>query len=470
MKSGMKDLTTGHEGRNIFRFALPMLVGHMFQQLYTFVDQIIVGRFLGKEALASVGASFPVIFTLIALIIGIATGGTIVISQFFGAKNFTKVKRAIDTIFIAMAIFSVILTVVGISFAEPIFRLMKLPEELMPTATTYFTIYTSGLVVFFGYNVVAAILRGLGDSMTPLYFLILSTILNIALDLLFIVKLGWGIEGAAFATIIAQGVAFIVAIFYLNRNHELIKFNLREFAFDWEIFKQSLRIGLPTGLQHTFVALGMMALMGIVNGYGTDVVAGYTAAGRLDSLAVIPSMVFSQALATFVGQNIGAGKIDRVKKGLQRTLVMSSATAVIITLLVIVFKTPLMSLFTTDQAVIGIGGDYLTIVTSFYLVFTWMFIYGGVMRGAGDTLVPMFITLISLWLIRIPAAVFLSQESINFLGINIRGAGLGEAGIWWSIPSGWAFGMILSIIYYQTGRWKSKTVVKAKVEPATITR
>lgn len=470
MKSGMKDLTTGREGRNIFRFALPMLVGHMFQQLYTFVDQIIVGKFLGKEALASVGASFPVIFTLIALIIGIATGGTIVISQYFGAKNFTKVKRAIDTIFIAMAIFSVILTVVGISFAEPIFRLMKLPEELMPTATTYFTIYTSGLVVFFGYNVVAAVLRGLGDSMTPLYFLILSTILNIALDLLFIVKLGWGIEGAAFATIIAQGVGFIVAIFYLNRNHELIKFNLKEFAFDWEIFKQSLKIGLPTGLQHTFVALGMMALMGIVNGYGTDVVAGYTAAGRLDSLAVIPSMVFSQALATFVGQNIGAGKIDRVKRGLQRTLLMSSATAVVITLLIILFKTPLMSLFTYDQAVIGIGGDYLTIVTSFYLVFTWMFIYGGVMRGAGDTLVPMFITLISLWIIRIPAAVFLSQESTSFLGLTIPGAGLGEAGIWWSIPSGWAFGMILSFIYYRTGRWKNKTVVKAKVEPATITR
>ena len=214
-----KDLTIGSVGKNIFRFALPMLVGNLFQQLYTFVDQIIVGRFLGKEALASVGASFPVIFTLIALIIGIATGGTIVISQFFGAKNFTKLKRAIDTIFMVMTEFAVVMTVVGISFAEPIFRLIRLPEELMPTATTYFTIYASGLVVFFGYNGVAAILRGMGDSITPLYFLILSTFLNIGLDLLFIVKLGWGIEGAAFATIIAQGVAFMVAVFYLNRNH-----------------------------------------------------------------------------------------------------------------------------------------------------------------------------------------------------------------------------------------------------------
>jgi len=466
----MKDLTTGGIGRNIFRFAVPMLVGNMFQQLYTFVDQIIVGRYLGKEALASVGASFPVIFTLIALIIGIATGGTIVISQFFGAKDFSKVKRAIDTIFIAMAIFAAIMTVVGVSFAEPIFRLMRLPEELMPTATTYFTIYASGLVVFFGYNGVAAILRGLGDSITPLYFLVLATVLNISLDLLFIVKLGWGIEGAAFATIIAQGAAFIVAVFYLNKNHELIKFNLREFAFDWEIFKQSLRIGLPTGLQHTFVALGMMALMGIVNGFGTDTVAGYTAAGRLDSLAVIPSMVFAQALATFVGQNIGAGKIDRVKKGLHRTLLMSSATAVGITILIILFKNPLMSLFTHDQAVIGIGTDYLTIVTSFYLLFTWMFAFGGVMRGAGDTLVPMFLTLISLWIIRIPAALFLSQETIEIFGLSIRGAGMGEAGIWWSIPTGWAVGMILTFIYYRTGRWKTMSVVKVKVEPATITR
>lgn len=466
----MRDLTEGSVGRNILRFAMPMLVGNMFQQLYTFVDQIIVGRYLGKEALAAVGASFPVIFTLIALIIGIATGGTIVISQFFGARDFDKVKRAIDTIFIVMGAFAVIMTVVGISFSEQIFRMIKLPQELMPLANNYFTIYVSGLVVFFGYNGVAAILRGLGDSTTPLYFLILATVINICLDLLFIIKLGMGIGGAAFATIIAQGTAFIVAIFYLNRNHELIRFNIREFRFDREIFKQSLRIGLPTGLQQTFVALGMMALMGIVNGFGTNVVAGYTAAGRLDSLAVIPSMVFSFALATFVGQNIGAGKIDRVKKGLARTLLMSSATAISVTILIIIFKYPLMRLFTSDMNVVNVGGQYLTIVTSFYLLFTGMFAYGGVMRGAGDTLIPMFITLFSLWIIRIPAALFLSRDTVDLFGITLKGAGLGQSGIWWSIPCGWGVGLVLSLVYYRTGRWKRKSVVAAKVEPATITR
>jgi putative MATE family efflux protein len=466
----MKDLTQGSVGRNILRFAAPMLLGHMFQQLYTFVDQIIVGRYLGKEALAAVGASFPVIFTLIALIIGIATGGTIVISQLFGARKFDKVKRAIDTIFIMMGVCAVIMTVVGITFSEEIFRLIKLPEELMPMANTYLTIYVSGLVVFFGYNGVAAVLRGLGDSITPLYFLLLATVLNIGLDLLFIVKLGWGIEGAAYATLLAQGTAFIVAIFYLNKNHELIKFNLREFAFDWDIFKQSLRIGLPTGLQQTFVALGMMAIMGIVNGFGTDVVAGYTAAGRLDSLAVIPSMVFSIALSTFVGQNIGAGKLDRVKKGLTRTMLMSSATAIGISILLIIFKYPLMSLFTQDQAVIDIGGEYLTIVTSFYLLFTGMFVYGGVMRGAGDTLAPMFITLFSLWIVRVPAALFLSKETIEIWGFTMKGAGMGQSGVWWSIPTGWGMGLILSFIYYRSGRWKKKSIVKAEVEPATVTR
>jgi putative MATE family efflux protein len=470
LKKLMRDLTQGREGRGIFRFAAPMLVGQLFQQLYTFVDQIIVGRYLGKEALASVGASFPILFTLIALIIGVATGGTIVISQFFGARDFNRVKRAIDTIFIVMGIMAVIMTVVGVTLSEEIFRLIRLPEELIPTANTYFTIYVSGLVVFFGYNSVAAVLRGLGDSVTPLYFLILATILNIGLDLFFIVKLGMGVEGAALATIIAQGTAFIVAVFYLNSNHELIKFNFREFAFDREIFKQSLRIGLPTGLQQTFVALGMMALMGIVNGFGTDVVAAYTAAGRLDSLAIIPSMVFSHALSTFVGQNIGAGKIGRVKRGLSRTLLMASGVALAISLLLILLKIPLMGLFTSDKTVIRIGGEYLTIVTSFYLLFTWMFVYGGVMRGAGDTLVPMFLTLFSLWIIRIPAAVFLSQETVHLFGLSVKGAGLGAKGIWWAIPAGWGFGMVLSLIYYRTGRWKTRSVIKAEVEPVTITR
>jgi putative MATE family efflux protein len=442
----MKDLTTGRIGLSIFKFALPMLIGQMFQQLYTFVDQIIVGNFLGKEALAAVGASFPIIFTLIALVIGIASGGTIVISQFFGAKNFRMVKRAIDTVFIMLFVAAIILTASGYPFIEQIFRLIKLPEELMDQGVAYLSVYIGGLVLFFGYNGVAAILRGLGDSITPLYFLILATVLNIGLDLLFIVVWGWGVEGAAWATLIAQGVAFLAAAIYLDRYHELINFNIRNFTFDRKVFRESMRIGLPTGLQHTFVSLGMLALMGIVNTFGTNVTAAYTAAVRIDSLAVIPAMVFAQALATYVGQNMGAGKIERVKRGLWTTFFMSSAVSGVMTAVVIIFKYPLMGWFTDDTTVINIGGDYLTIVTSFYLIFTSMFIFGSVMRGAGDTLIPMFITLFALWFIRIPVAFALSRE-------------YGETGIWWSIPAGWTIGLVLTLIYYKMGRWKSKVVV-----------
>ena len=239
----MKDLTDGNPARLIFNFAMPMLLGNLFQQLYNIVDTIIVGNVLGKEALAAVGASFPIVFTLISLIIGVASGGTIVIAQYFGAKDLDSVRKAIHTLYIFIMIASVLLTIIGIPLTENIFRLINLPEELMPQATTYLGIYLTGMVAMFGFNGTSAILRGLGDSKTPLVFLIISTVTNIGLDLLFIVVFKWGIAGAAIATVASQAGAFLTAVLYLNRTHKLIDFRLREYRFDWKIFKQSIRIG-----------------------------------------------------------------------------------------------------------------------------------------------------------------------------------------------------------------------------------
>ncbi len=445
----MKDLTVGREGKIIFLFAMPMLLGQLFQQFYSIVDSAIVGKFLGKEALAAVGASFPMIFTMIALMIGIASGGMVVISQYFGAKDMVKVKKATETIYIFMFASSIVLTVLGLLFVDPIFRLTKLPVELLPMAKTYIRIYISGIVLFFGYNGTAAILRGMGDSKTPLYFLIVSTVVNIILVFLFVLVFKWGVAGAAYATIIAQGGACITSMIYLHRTHEIINFNFRQWSFDWEIFRACFRIGLPTGLQQTFVALGMMALFSIVNTFGTDVVAAFSAAGRIDSIAVVPAMVFAQALSSFVGQNMGAGKIDRVKKGLIATMLMSWAASLVISAVLIIFRSHIMTIFTNqnETEVIRIGGEYLTIVTSFYLVFATMFTFSGMMRGAGDTVIPMFITLFALWLIRIPLAYFLSAR-------------IGEKGIWWAVPIGWTAGMILSYLYYRTGRWKRKVIIQ----------
>lgn len=442
----MKDLTVGNERKLILMFALPMLLGNIFQQLYNIIDSIIVGNFLGKEALAAVGASFPVMFVLISLVIGVSSGFTIVISQYYGAKDFERVKRTIDTLIIFIIISSVILTVIGLVFSRQIFEMMALPENIIPDAVKYFNIFMYGLILMFGYNGISSILRGLGDSKTPLYFLMIATVLNIVLVILFIKAFHWGIEGAAWATVIAQGVSFVLSLLYLNKYNHLFKFSRATLHIDHDIFIKSIKIGIPSGLQMTFLALGMVAMMRIVNDFGTDTIAAYTVAGRIDSFAALPAMNFSMALSTFVGQNIGANKVDRVKKGFKATLIMTTIISVIVTLVVVLFGTGIMSLFTQDAEVIRIGASYLVIVSAFYIVFSTMMVSNGVMRGAGDTLIPMFITLFALWILRIPVSYWLSQH-------------IGSDGIWWSIPIAWIFGCSASVLYYWSGRWKRKAIV-----------
>jgi len=443
----LKDLTTGKEGKLILHFALPMLAGNVFQQLYNVVDSIVVGRAIGKEALAAVGANFPFIFALISFVVGIAIGSTVVISQYFGAKKMKQVKRAIDTLYIFMFFSAIAITVLGILFAKDIFRLIDLPADVLPEAVQYFKVYALGFIFFFGFQGTSAIMRGLGDSKTPFYFLGGSTLLNIALDLIFVLIFHWGIKGVAAATVISQAAAFFAIIFYMNRYHKFLDFHPRRMRFDKIIFRKSLKIGLPTGFQQTFVAMGFMALFRIVNMFGTSTIAAYSVAIRIGSFAAMPAMNFSAALATFVGQNIGAGKMERIHKGLVATLAMTNIVAVVISVFALLFAKPLMQIFTKDAGVVEIGKHYLLIVPLFYMVFATMFSINGVMRGAGDTMIPMFISIISLWFVRIPVSYFLSLK-------------FGAIGIWWGIPVAWFVGLTLAFSYYKTGRWKTKIVVK----------
>jgi len=445
----MKDLTVGKEGKLIMQFAMPMVLGNMFQQLYNIVDSIIIGHYIGKEALAAVGASFPIIFLLIAMIIGLGSGFTIIISQYFGSKNIEQVKRTIDTTYVILFFASIFITLVGIFFSGPIFRLTQLPESVIPQASLYLDIYFTGTLFFFGFNGTSAILRGMGDSKTPLYFLIISTVTNIVFDLLFVVVFKWGIEGAAWATVLSQGGAFFTAVIYLNKKHPIVNVSIRKYIFDKDIFQKSLRIGLPSGLQQSFVAAGLIALYGIVNQFGTNTIAAYSVAMRIDSFASLLAMNFAAALAAFVGQNIGANKPERIKAGLRFTWLVTSAISISITILVYFFGVDLMTLFTPDPAVIQAGNEYLVIVSSFYIIFSTLFVVNSVMRGAGDTLIPMFITLFALWGIRVPASYFLAER-------------LGPTGIWWAVPLGWGVGMALSYFYYLSGKWKGKSVVKQR--------
>jgi putative MATE family efflux protein len=445
-----RDLTVGNEGKQILLFALPVLAATVFQQLYNVVDSIIVGNYIGKGALAAVGASFPVIFVIISLIIGISTGISVVISQFFGAKQFDNVVKAINTFYAFVFAASIVLSFFGVYFARDIFVALKLPDDILNDAVDYLQIYLGGLILMFGFYGTNAILRGMGDSKTPLYFTIFSTLLNIVLDLVFVLVFGWGIKGVAYASVIAQGITFAIATYFINRGESLIHFSIKGFKFDYEIFMKSLKIGLPTGLQQSFVALGMIFIMRIVNDFGTNAIAAYTAASRLDAFASMPAMAFASAIATFVGQNIGANKIERVRKGYIMTLSFTSLISVAVSIAMYFYGKELIMLFSKDPEVIEIGYRYLVIVSSFYILFTAMFSTQGLLRGAGDTLIPMFFTLIALWFLRIPLSYYLSRPSV----------GLGTDGIWWGIPIAWAFGFIASFIYYKTGRWKTKSVVK----------
>lgn len=443
----MKDLTTGQAGPLIFKFAVPMLLGNVFMQVYSIIDSIVVGQFIGKEALAAVGASFPLIFALISFVMGIGMGFSIAISQYFGARDMGRVSRAIDTMWIFLAISSLVLTVIGLVFSRSLLILTGIPPDVLPLATAYFNINAAGFIVMFGFNGVSAVLRGLGDSKTPLYFLIISTVVNIVLDLLFVLVFKWGVEGTAWATVLSQAGALVSMAVYLNQRHPVIRINFRRYQFDQEIFGKSLRIGLPTGFQQTFVSFGMVALLSIVNQFGTVAVAAYTVATRIDSFAAMPAMNFAAALSTFVGQNLGAGRSDRVKAGMVATLRMTSVISIAVSLLAVAFSEGMMRIFTNDAEIIAIGADYLLIVSSFYLFFSAMFVISGVMRGAGDTLIPMFITLLSLWLVRIPVSWSLSK----IIGIQ---------GIWWGIPIAWFLGMSGAWLYYRSGRWKNKAIVK----------
>lgn len=449
----MTDLTKGNEPRLIFAFALPMLIGNVFQQLAQLINTAVVGNFIGADAMAAVGASFYIIFALVALVMGIGIGGTVVISQYFGAKQYTNVKKASDTMLIFLTLAGVIVGAIGIIFCKPILRLTNIPERLMDGAQTFLSINMLGMFAMFGYNAVTAVLRGIGDSVRPLYFLIIATILNLGLDLLFIIVFEWGIAGVAWATFIAYFTSFSLAILYLNKTHDILKFKINSMSFDKRIFTQALRIGLPSGFQQTFVALGGVALMTIVNGMGVEIMTAYTAAGRIDSFISMPAMNFSAALSAFVGQNLAIKDFGRIKKGFRSTLLMSGVICLVLMLCIYLWGENIMKIFVKStepgyDLIIQTGHQYLVIVCSFYIIFSTMFVINGLLRGAGATLVPMFITLMSLWLVRLPIAYVLSKYT-----------DLGAAGIWWAIPIGWSLGFIGSLIYYLSGKWKGKSVV-----------
>lgn len=447
----MNDFTTGRIGRPLINFAIPIILGNFFMQTYNIVNSAVVGSYLGKEALAAVGAAYPVIFLLMSLVIGISSGGTVLVSHYMGARDSANLRKSIDTTYFFILVSGLFITVLGILLTPTIYRIINLPTDVFPGAVAYLRVYLISTVFSFAFNGTSALLRGMGDSRTPLFFLIGSNILNLALSLFFICVMHWGLVSSAWASVISQVCACSSLLIYLRAKHSHAAIRFRGWKWSADIFTKMIKIGLPTGVQQSVVSLGQMALLSIVNGFGTVMVAAYSSMMRIDAIAIMPGMNFSQALSTFTGQNIGAGKMDRVNKAFRFTIKTNIMISLVISLIFILFGKDIMSLFTSDHEVIAEGYRYLLVCGPFYFLFSAMFSFTGLFRGAGDTVPTMLISLLSLWLFRIPTAYFFSHL-------------WGSIGVWISIPVGWLFGFVFSIIYYRYGKWRNKKIATSPVE------
>jgi len=444
--SSINNMTVGTPWKLILRFSLPLLVGNLLQQAYNIVDSIVVGKFVGTTALAAVGTAFPVIFLLLSLFIGLGVGSTIIISQYYGANSRESVKKMIDTTYITMFSVGIPLSIIGILLSEPLLLLMNTPADVLPQATTYMQIIFAGTIASFGYNVNSGILQGLGDSRSPLIYLLIATIVNIVLDLLFVAVFDWGVSGVAWATIIAQIVAFLFGIWHINRTQTYIHISLRHMQPNKRLLMDSIRLGLPAGLQNMSFSLGTMVLQSLINSYGSVFMAGFNGANKIDAIAFMPMMTFSSAITTYVGQNIGAGKMDRVKQGLRWALIMSSIVCAVICPLILIFGNPLMQMFDSNPDVIQAGLAYLIRVVPFYILLSIMFIFTGALRGAGEAAIPLITAIISLWFARVPLAYLL--------------AATGRDNMFFSYVLGWLVGCLIIIPYFYSGRWKKKAVVR----------
>ena len=439
-QTGMRNMTEGSPAGHLFAFALPLLAGSLLQQLYNMVDSWVVGQYVGDGALAAVGVGFPVIFMFTSLFMGLSNGATVVIAQFYGAGQSSRVRDAVDTIYTAFVVSAVPITVLAVVLLKPILWLLRVEASAYQEAWIYLLVVCLGLIGTIGYNLNAGILGGLGNSQTTLLFLAISSLLNIALDLLLVLACRLGVLGAALGTIISQAFSWLFGLFYINRNYPDIA--IRPFCrrFDRTLFGQIMAIGLPAGIQMSLVAVGSMAVMSKINSYGKAFTAAYNVGSRLDQLAFLPIQSLSNAVTAFVGQNIGAKRFDRTRQGI-RIVVAAAVVWSAVMLLLIPFGPALVSIFTPSQAVIDAGAVYLRCIMPFYVLFSVMFTLNNAMRGAGDSLFPMINVIFSLILLRVPAVYWLANH-------------YGPDYMYYGIGIGWILGFLMSVVYYLSGRWK----------------
>lgn len=436
------------EGKSLYAliiFAVPMIIGNLFQQFYNMADSAIVGKYVGENALAAVGASYSLTNVFICVAIGGGVGATILTSQYLGSKEYDMLKTSVYTALVSFLVVSVILAVFGACASPAIMKALKTPDNILDDAILYLRVYFIGLPFLFMYNVLASIFNALGKSRIPLYFLIFSSVLNIVLDIFMVVVLNMGVAGVAWSTMIAQGISAVASFTVLL--HYLKKFSAKGSLFEFTMLKRMLKIAIPSILQQSIVSIGMMMVQSVVNGFGASRLAGYSAAMRIEAICVVPMSAMGNAVSTFTAQNIGAEQKERVVKGYHAAYGIVAFFGIVICIILEVFNRPIIQMFLNEESApeaLQTGMAYLGFMGWFFTMIGLKMITDGVLRGAGD--MKMF------------TVANLANLGVRVIFAYTLAPVWGIAAVWYAVPIGWTINYIISFIEYRTGKWKQKKI------------
>ena len=441
-------MTTGSEAKHIISFALPIMGGLVLQQLYNTVDSVVVGRYLGELALSSVGACSALTMFVVSFATGLCNGAGVLYAQLFGAKKLDDLRSGLSTGMLLLSALSVVISVLGIVLAKPLFHALRAPAEIFDNAVLYFRIYCIGLIFQFIYNVVSAALRSVGDSQSTLWFLLIASVLNIILDIVLVIVIPLGVAGTAIATVICQGVCALVSVVYMMKKYSFYRFGRGEFTFEKEKCRLILQLGVPTMIQMCIVSGGNVLISYVVNDLGTTSIAANTAAGRIESYLFIPCQGLNNGISTFAGQNVGAGKPERVRSGRVQARKILVPVAVGLAALLFIFARQLIGLFGVEGQALDWGVQHLRFIAPFFVFFALYMSNAGVLTGSGDVKAASGITL-GVLAVRV-ACTYLFCYAFR----------MGFKSLYWPNPFGWVFGLIISFIRFRSGKWETKRVVR----------
>ena len=456
---GATDMTTGSPWKRIVVFTVPMLLGNIAQQLYSTVDSIVVGKYVGDNALAAVGSAAPILNLLLVLFVGISMGASIMVAQHFGAKDREGLSYTIGNSITLTAIAVVIIMIVASLIARPLLVLLKTPESILDWCTSYLLIMFIGCVGSAYYNILGGVLRGLGDALSSLVYLLVATVLNIVLDIIFVKELGLGVAGVAWATIIAQAVSAVLCFIRIKRLSDVFDLNLHHLKLKGEYSMRTIKLGLPSGLTQAIFSTAMIIVQSLTNSFGEAFIAASVIIMRVDGFAMLPNFSFGTAMTTYAGQNIGAKRMDRVIKGAKQGTLLAVITSGVLTGLILIFARSLMGLFTDTVEIIDLARRLMSIIAVGYIAVAVTQSLSGVLRGAGDTMTPMWISLITTVAIRVPIAY-----GISFLTRTAELPYGRQECVHVSLICSWLIGTLITTICYLSGRWKRKANMKMNTE------